>query len=72
MRLETDVLRMRVDGLRRFSPQILSPDLKQSLLEDDHDSRLIPTLTRTIDTALKCVTRPLVGPHGPGSSRSFL
>ena len=35
--------------------------------EDEHESRLIPNVYTHVDTALKCVTRLLVGPHGLGS-----
>ena len=41
-----------------------------------HESRLIPNVYTHVDTALeaalKCVTRALVGPYGPGSSPRFL
>jgi hypothetical protein len=39
--------------------------------EDKQESRLISSFYTHVDTAIKCVTRPLIGPTGPGSSLSF-
>ena len=47
-------------------------DLEQSLLEKTSTSLVLSSNVYTHDTALKCVTRPLCGPYGPGSSQDFL
>ena len=57
---------------RRFSPEILSPDLEQSLLEKTSTSLVYPLDLSTHDTVIKVLPRPLCGPNGPGSSHLFL
>jgi len=69
---EQDILESLTKKTFYDSPRIVLTDLEQSLLEKTNTSLVLSIVYTRIDTAIRCVTRPLVGPHGPGSSLSFL
>jgi predicted regulator of Ras-like GTPase activity (Roadblock/LC7/MglB family) len=69
---ERDILEGLTKKTFYDSPRIVLTDLEHSLLAKTNTSLVSSIIYKHVDTAIKCVTSTCVGPHGPGSSRSFL
>jgi hypothetical protein len=72
---EQDILEGLTKKTFYDSPRIVLTDLEHRtnfIREDEHESRLFSSFHTHVDTALKCVIRPLCEPQGSGSSLSFL